>query len=498
MDIQFGEVQEAEPNRERRPDQDAQYAVFPVGELAKSLRSNRTNTDGETAETSDAFHIDEDGDAFNNQDDGSTSIPDDELKIYVDLDVFRAMESHAMSNTKVELGGVMLGYQRLDENGVPFVVVTECLQAEHYEASKTNFKFTHDTWSKITDDRANFHPDLEMVGWYHTHPGFGIFLSGMDLFICNNFFSRDLDVALVIDPINKERGWFQWVQSGSSKRTRETLGFYLMTNRYRKDELQFFANVYSGGQAMNFDPRFSNFPSAGGQPVINIAENKRPIFDVAIIAMLLMQFLFLALISWKLLYPGGGGAEQETLEKNVEERVYGEVLSTIIAKQTGDEKIVEKLKKEALANTTMQAELEAQILYTTTLKRDLKRNKEAVAKNMEKVEKLEKDKKSLESNNEILEAQIKDLGAEPETKINVTRYLLWAILGLVAGGLVGGIGFFLGTRKNELYDEYAQSAYDANRSDPNVSESRPRTNTSSETVNSGERLTLGDSSEDAS
>jgi proteasome lid subunit RPN8/RPN11 len=38
-----------------------------------------------------------------------------------------------------------------------------------------------------------------MVGWYHTHPDWGVFLSSMDMFICDNFFNK-LDVAYVIDP----------------------------------------------------------------------------------------------------------------------------------------------------------------------------------------------------------------------------------------------------------------------------------------------------------
>jgi len=31
--------------------------------------------------------------------------------------------------------------------------------------------------------------DKKIVGWYHSHPGFGIFLSEYDLFIHRNFFT---------------------------------------------------------------------------------------------------------------------------------------------------------------------------------------------------------------------------------------------------------------------------------------------------------------------
>jgi proteasome lid subunit RPN8/RPN11 len=48
------------------------------------------------------------------------------------------------------------------------------------------------------------------VGWYHTHPGFGIFLSNMDLFIHRNFFPQKWHIALVLDPVNKKSGYFCW------------------------------------------------------------------------------------------------------------------------------------------------------------------------------------------------------------------------------------------------------------------------------------------------
>jgi proteasome lid subunit RPN8/RPN11 len=49
-----------------------------------------------------------------------------------------------------------------------------------------------------------------VVGWHHTHPGFGVFLSGYDLFIHQHFFREPWQIALVIDPQRQELGFFQW------------------------------------------------------------------------------------------------------------------------------------------------------------------------------------------------------------------------------------------------------------------------------------------------
>src|SRR5207244_1370502 len=49
-----------------------------------------------------------------------------------------------------------------------------------------------------------------IVGWYHSHPDFGIFLSDRDCFIHENFFSGPGQVAYVFDPVRDLEGMFAW------------------------------------------------------------------------------------------------------------------------------------------------------------------------------------------------------------------------------------------------------------------------------------------------
>ena len=48
------------------------------------------------------------------------------------------------------------------------------------------------------------------MGWYHTHPGFGPFLSAHDRFIHENFFAHPRHVALVLDPVQHLVAVFAW------------------------------------------------------------------------------------------------------------------------------------------------------------------------------------------------------------------------------------------------------------------------------------------------
>ena len=66
--------------------------------------------------------------------------------------------------------------------------------------------------------------DKSIVGWYHTHPDFGIFLSDRDRFIQENFFSGAGQVALVIDPIRKTVGVFTWRERQAGSMAAALLG----------------------------------------------------------------------------------------------------------------------------------------------------------------------------------------------------------------------------------------------------------------------------------
>ena len=242
-----------------------------------------------------------------------------DLPIYVDIDVMREMESHAQSDPSVELGGVLLGGHYEDTDGKPFVVITDSLRAEHYESTKGSFKFTHETWSAISRRRDEFPDDTQMVGWYHTHPGWGIFLSGMDTFICDHFFNKPLDVALVIDPCQHERGFFQWTTVGE-RRTRLTKGFYLTASRFRREELALFAAQLEGQLAMPNDPRLSGLPGSYPPVVVQVSEPRQPWMPLAICGMLTMQLLVVALIAWRVLTPPTASIAEMPAERELAEQ----------------------------------------------------------------------------------------------------------------------------------------------------------------------------------
>ncbi len=120
-----------------------------------------------------------------------------------------AVHLHGQTRTDVEVCGVLIGTGCRDARG-PYLLVEHAIAGTHASSRSTNVTFTADTWQHIQTVMDRDFPDKKMIGWYHTHPGFGIFLSGMDVFICDNFFNLPWQVAFVYDPVGGDEGNFVW------------------------------------------------------------------------------------------------------------------------------------------------------------------------------------------------------------------------------------------------------------------------------------------------
>jgi proteasome lid subunit RPN8/RPN11 len=123
--------------------------------------------------------------------------------------VLDGVEKHAYSTLAAEVGGMLMGSVRGKTTTIEGFIPALSASAE-----QVTLTFTHDVWEEILAKAAKEFPDKKIVGWYHTHPTFGIFLSEYDLFIQENFFNHAGNVALVIDPVQGLYGWFGKDASG--------------------------------------------------------------------------------------------------------------------------------------------------------------------------------------------------------------------------------------------------------------------------------------------
>jgi proteasome lid subunit RPN8/RPN11 len=131
------------------------------------------------------------------------------------------IRAHSISNLRTELGGVLLGHAYRHGEQL-FVEVTATLPAVSSDHGPVHFTFSADSWTQIHKDKAASYPNLEIIGWFHTHPALGVFYSSDDVVVHSAAFTLPWHVGLVVDPIRNEACFFGWQQGEITPFT----GFY--------------------------------------------------------------------------------------------------------------------------------------------------------------------------------------------------------------------------------------------------------------------------------
>lgn len=142
--------------------------------------------------------------------------------IYISQTVYKAIHKFTKNKTTNESGGMLVGTV-IEEFGKTNIVINGFVEAKYCEATPTTLKFTHETWEFVHKEIEKRYKGQKIVGWIHTHPDFGIFLSEYDKFIHQNFFSEDYQVAYVVDPIQHIEGFYFWIHGNIEK----CKGFYI-------------------------------------------------------------------------------------------------------------------------------------------------------------------------------------------------------------------------------------------------------------------------------
>ncbi len=163
--------------------------------------------------------------------DGSETSPC--VSIFMTQHAYVRCCAHAGSDLSNEVGGALVGRWRADGGtGEQFIVVESALPARHTRQGSTYLTFTQDTLVALHDDLDERFPGKQLVGWYHTHPRMGVFLSSYDMWLHEHFFPQTWQVALVIEPFSSIGGFFVR-QEGGKLDPHRYFGFYEMAKNGR-------------------------------------------------------------------------------------------------------------------------------------------------------------------------------------------------------------------------------------------------------------------------
>jgi proteasome lid subunit RPN8/RPN11 len=122
---------------------------------------------------------------------------------------FEKIQAHLRSDLRIELGGLLVGRVLQDAAlSITLILLEDALLALDGHGTPTTFEYTPASWKAITPQLQQMHSDQTIVGSYHSHPGHGVFMSPTDKETQANIFDHEWQIALVVDPIREEVGFF--------------------------------------------------------------------------------------------------------------------------------------------------------------------------------------------------------------------------------------------------------------------------------------------------
>jgi proteasome lid subunit RPN8/RPN11 len=128
---------------------------------------------------------------------------DGPLLVFLEKTCVADMQHHAGQDLLREQAGILCGQAYLSDCR-PYVVVESAMTADT-SGNAVHFRFHQNSWQGMWGHLEN---GRNIVGWYHTHPAMGIFLSATDLRTQQLYFSAPWQIAVVIDPVSHETGIF--------------------------------------------------------------------------------------------------------------------------------------------------------------------------------------------------------------------------------------------------------------------------------------------------
>ncbi len=154
-----------------------------------------------------------------------------EYEFYLTMNAFEVIKYHIgwgrqTHENVVEQGGILLGHAfRNPDTGVVYAIAEQAIPGRLAIGSPGYLQVTHETWKEMLDDVDRLGTQLQVIGWYHTHPNdLNVFMSGTDRTTQKRLFGNDWQFAIVLNP--HKQIWRAFYGADS----RECRGYVLASN----------------------------------------------------------------------------------------------------------------------------------------------------------------------------------------------------------------------------------------------------------------------------
>ncbi len=122
----------------------------------------------------------------------------------------------AHADSRLEVMGFLIGdvYRWKNQN---FTLVKNVVSTD-LDSTNISVRFSRGGFEGLFEKLDDLCYDYIIVGWYHSHPGMGCFLSSKDLATQKRMFARPFHTALVVDPIRRETKAYKLKEEGYVQR----------------------------------------------------------------------------------------------------------------------------------------------------------------------------------------------------------------------------------------------------------------------------------------
>lgn len=129
---------------------------------------------------------------------------DKQFEFYIPKKCMDKINKHCQdfADRRLEVMGFLVGdVYKFKE--LTFTLVKDVISSE-LESTRISVRFEKDGFGELFEKLENLKYDYIIVGWYHSHPGMGCFLSSKDIDTQKRMFNKPFHTALVVDPIKRE------------------------------------------------------------------------------------------------------------------------------------------------------------------------------------------------------------------------------------------------------------------------------------------------------
>lgn len=138
------------------------------------------------------------------------------FEVYILSETLGKILQHCKSQVPYEAIGFLVGkdYSWL---GKMYVQIDGAIFGKTL-ASQVRVEFDEGVMGEIVTELRQKYSGKKVVGWYHSHPGYGCFMSSTDIETQKACFREPYHIALVVDPIQELVDFFKLQEDGQTYR----------------------------------------------------------------------------------------------------------------------------------------------------------------------------------------------------------------------------------------------------------------------------------------